>query len=133
MAGLGDIPVAGVLRAENYDRAKKFYTEVLGLKAQESTTEVTQEGMFEAGNGTMVMIYERPGMPAPENTTLGFGMSAERFDAIVGELRAKGVVFEEYDLPEIGLKTVNGVAEFGDNKAAWFKDSEDNIINLTTM
>ncbi len=133
MAGLGDIPVAGVLRAEDYDRAKKFYTEVLGLQAQQSSAEMTREGMFAAGAGTMVSIYERPGMPAPQNTTLGFAVPADRFDAVVEELRAKGVVFEEYDIPEIGLKTVNGVAEFAGNKAAWFKDSEDNIINIGTM
>ena len=36
--------------------------------------------------------------------------------------------FEEYDFP--GLKTVNGVATSGDGKAAWFKDSEGNIMAL---
>jgi len=133
MAGLGDIPVAGVLRAEDYDRAKKFYSEVLGLQARQLSTDMTREGVFAAGAGTMVSIYERPGMPAPQNTTLGFAVPADRFDAVVEELRANGVVFEEYDLPEIGLKTVNGVAEFDGNKAAWFKDSEGNILNIGTM
>ena len=48
------------------------------------------------------------------------------------DLRAKGVTFEDYDVPEIGLKTVNGIAEFEGTKAAWFKDSEDNIINIVS-
>jgi hypothetical protein len=39
------------------------------------------------------------------------------------------VVFEEYDLP--GLKTVNGIASFGELQGAWFKDSEGNILGLT--
>ena len=47
-------------------------------------------------------------MPAPENTVLGF--HAMDFDATMVDLRARGVVFEEYDIPEIGLKTVDGVA-----------------------
>jgi hypothetical protein len=53
---------------------------------------------------------------------------AEDLDAEVAELRARGVVFEEYDMP--GIKTVNGIVTAGGNKAAWFKDSEGNILAL---
>jgi len=42
--------------------------------------------------------------------------------------QAKGVVFEEYDMP--GLKTVNSIATAGGNKAAWFKDTEGNILAI---
>jgi len=133
MAGLGDFPVAGVLRADDFARAAKFYTEVLGLKANVSADVPTREGFFVAGDGTMVSIYERPGMPAPENTTLGFGVPADKFDEVVADLRAKGVTFEEYDIPEIGLKTVNGVASVGESKAVWFKDTEGNILNVGSM
>jgi predicted enzyme related to lactoylglutathione lyase len=132
MAGLGDYPVAGVLRAQDFARAKRYYTEVLGLTMREVVGPTT-EGMFAAGDGTMVSIYERPGMPAPQNTTLGFGVPLDKFDDVVGQLRAKGVVFEDYDIPEIGLKTVNGIAEMDGSKVAWFKDSEANIISLGTM
>ena len=69
----------------------------------------------------MVLIYERPGMPAPQNTTLGFNLPPDQFDAVAADLRARGVTFEDYDIPEIGLKTVNGIAEFEGAKAAWFK------------
>lgn len=132
MAGLADYPVAGVLRAEDYDRAKRFYTEVLGL-AEVTAGGPTQEGMFAAGDGTRVTIYERPGMPAPQNTTLGFGVPSARFDEVVADLRSRGVVFEEYDIPEIGLKTVSGVAEMDGGRAAWFKDSEGNILSIASM
>ena len=87
MAGLGDMVVGAVLRAEDFGRAKKFYTEVLGLKAEESGGP-TPEGMFTAGGGTMVSIYERPGMPAPQNTTLQFGVPKDRFEAAVADLPA---------------------------------------------
>lgn len=133
MPGLKDIPVAGVLRAEDFQRAKKFYTEVLGLAEAQESSALTHEGMFTAGSGTMVSVYERPGLPAPANTTLAFGVPADKFDAVMAELRAKGVTFEDYDLPEIGLKTVAGVATYEGNKVAWFKDSEGNIISLGTM
>jgi catechol 2,3-dioxygenase-like lactoylglutathione lyase family enzyme len=133
MAGLGDTMVCGVVRAGSYDRAKKFYTEALGLKQGQEFPGPGGGGMFEAGGGTMVMVYERGDLEAPENTVLGFAVSADRFDGLMAELRSKGVVFEEYDIPEMGLKTTNGVAELGGMKTAWFKDSEGNIINLAVM
>jgi hypothetical protein len=45
------------------------------------------------------------------------------------DLRSRGITFEEYDIP--GVKTVDGVAEFGNGeRGAWFKDSEGNILAL---
>jgi hypothetical protein len=43
-------------------------------------------------------------------------------------LRARGVEFEEYDLP--GIKTIEGVFEFAGYRAAWFKDDAGNIIEV---
>ena len=45
----------------------------------------------------------------------------------------KNWVFEEYDIPSMGLKTVNGIAEMGEMKGAWFKDSEGNILAVSNM
>ena len=39
-------------------------------------------------------------------------------EATVADLRGKGVAFEDYDLP--GVKTINGIAELGGIKGAWF-------------
>lgn len=133
MAGLGDTMVCGVVRAESYERAKKFYTEVLGLKQGVEFPGPGGGGMFEAAGGTMVMVYENPLLKAPENTVLGFGVSGDQFGTVMGDLRSKGVTFEEYDIPEMGLKTVNGMAEVAGMKSAWFKDSEGNILNLAQM
>ena len=52
---------------------------------------------------------------------------------VVDDLKAKGVAFEDYDIPEIGLKTVGGIAQFDGSKSAWFKDSEGNILNVASM
>jgi hypothetical protein len=51
--------------------------------------------------------------------------------AAVADLRSRGVVFEEYDFP--GLKTVDGVADLGDGSAAWFKDTEGNIVGVVEL
>jgi catechol 2,3-dioxygenase-like lactoylglutathione lyase family enzyme len=133
MAGLAQTRVCGVVRAESYERAKKFYTEVLGLKQGQEFPGPGGGGMFEAAGGTILMVYENPSLKAPENTTLGFGVSADRLDDLMADLRSKGVVFEEYDIPGVGLKTVNGVAEMSGMKSAWFKDSEGNILNIAVM
>ncbi len=127
MAGLADYEAGAIIRAEDYERAAKFYTEVLGLAPGETNEHLTREGMFIAGSGTTIGVYERPGMPAPQNTTLGFKVPVDKIEDVVADLRNKGVVFEEYDIPEIGLKTVNGIAEVEGMKSAWFKDSEGNI------
>ena len=133
MAGLAEAMVAGVVRAESYARAKKFYTETLGFKSAKEFPGTGGGGMFEAGGGSMFMVYENPGLKAPQNTVLGFGVPADRFAPLMDELRSKGVKFEEYDMPDMGIKTSNGVAEFDGMISAWFKDSEGNILNIMTM
>lgn len=132
MPALGEYMAAAVLRADDLGRAKKFYTEVLGLKEQPISGSAPQI-MLMAGAGTAVLIYERPGMPAPMNTALGFSLPADKFDGVVADLKAKSVAFEEYDIPEMGLKTVDGVAVMDGAKIAWIKDSEGNIISVGVM
>ena len=133
MATVGDMMACGVLRAEDFDRAKRFYTEVLGLTLVHEAAGPPREAILSAGQGTMICIYARPGMPAPQNTALAFRVPADGFEAFVEQARDRGVVFEEYDLPEVGLKTINSIAEMNERKRAWFKDPEGNIIGLVSM
>lgn len=129
---LGNYPAVAVLRAENLERAKKYYTDVLGI-AEDTSMSMQGMAFFSAGMGSQFTIYERPGMPAPQNTVLAFSVPLDAFDNVAADLRAAGVVFEEYDIPEVGLKTVNGVAEYDGSKTAWFTDTEGNILNLVSM
>ena len=118
--------VAPTLPATDINRAKKFYTEKLGLKESAKSSEEPNSASFDCGSGTMLYIYQRP--PAPSVHTLA-GWDVKDLESEMKELRARGVVFEEYDFP--GLKTVNGVATWGTSKNAWFKDSEGNILGLS--
>lgn len=131
MAGFAKYPVGPVIRAENLERAKTFYTDVMGYAVDERSA--PGGVLLQAGGGSLLMIYERPGMSAPENTTLGIPLPEEDFDGCVEYLRSKGVTLEDYDIPEIGLKTENGVAVYEGTKSAWFKDTEGNILNIATM
>lgn len=121
---LGEAPVAATLSAVDIKRAKKFYPDVLGLKL---ISEDAQGIMFGAGKGTRLFLYER-GPTRVDHTVASFDVS--NIEAHVKEMRAKGVKFEEYDVPEMGIKTINGIAATGKTKSAWFKDTEGNILSL---
>jgi catechol 2,3-dioxygenase-like lactoylglutathione lyase family enzyme len=114
-----------VLPAADLARATAFYRDVLGL-----TVAFEAEGgtAFTAGSGTMLFIYPH-GPTKADHTVAGF-MVAD-LDTVVAGLRANGVAFEDYDMP--GLKTVDGIADAGGTRAAWFKDSEGNILSIGSL
>jgi predicted enzyme related to lactoylglutathione lyase len=131
MARLHDIKATAILRAEDLARAREFYEQTLGLEIVDNAEGPT--GMFSVRTGpdSGFSVYERPGMPAPQNTTLG--MAVEDFDETVDYLREHGVALEDYEIPEIGLQTHDGVLEMDGAKTAWFRDSEGNIISVMSM
>jgi predicted enzyme related to lactoylglutathione lyase len=125
---LSNSMVAPSLPAVDIKRARKFYTEKLGLSIYKE--DPSPGIMFKAGEGTMLYVYQRAATKA-DHTAASFNV--KNIETEVKELKAKGVKFEEYDLPKMGIKTVNGIATVGDMKAAWFKDTEGNILGLAQM
>ena len=121
-----NLTVVATLPASNIDRAKKFYSEKLGF-----TPDMVQPdgGLFYKCKDSAFVVYPSQFAGTAKSTAMGF--QTDDIERIMKDLRSKGVVFEEYDLP--GLKTVHGVATLGDVKAAWFKDSEGNIIAIDQM
>lgn len=120
---LGNSPVAAILPVVDLERAKKFYEEKLGLQASE-----TSEGaMYECGQGSRLALYQREAPTKADHTAAGW--QVEDVEAVVQALGEKGVVFEQYDMP--GLKTdERGIATMEGTKAAWFKDTEGNILTV---
>jgi catechol 2,3-dioxygenase-like lactoylglutathione lyase family enzyme len=100
---LGNASATAVLPASDMDRAKAFYTEKLGLKVGDDFPGGID---LEAGNGTRIFIYPF-GLTTAGHTVAAFRVTDLAAEMV--ELRAKGVVFDDYDFP--GLKTVDGVAE----------------------
>ncbi|HEB12145.1 MAG TPA: VOC family protein [Actinobacteria bacterium] len=118
--------VAPILPAKDVQRAKDFYHDKLGLEVQsEKETGIT----LSAGSGTGLFVYQKDDMVNASHTVAGFNV--DNIEEEVDELKNQGVDFEEYDMP--GIKTVNGIADLGDTKTAWFKDSEGNIISIIQM
>lgn len=114
------------LPASDLGRAKKFYAEKLGLNP---LTESPGALFYVTGGGTRFTLFPTPNQTRGGHTQMGF--SVDDVEKSVAVLRAAGVVFEEYDFP--GLKTIGGVAQTGDVRAAWFKDSEGNLIGLVQL
>jgi len=112
------IPVADVARA------RKFYEDKIGLTPRE-----TYAGgvIYECGSGSWVFMYPSPGAGTSKASTAFWAV--DDVAAEVAALRARGVKFEDYDMP--GLKTVDGIATAGGAKTAWFKDSEGNILAIS--
>ena len=125
---LTNVPVRSTLPVVDLNRAKKFYEEKLGLKVVGE--DPSPGAVLQAGGGTQLYIYQRAATKA-DHTAASF--SVKDVEAEVKELKAKGVVFEEVSIPSMGVKTVGGVATFGELKAAWFKDTEGNILGISSM
>ena len=117
-------PIRPTIPVVDLNRAKRFYETTLGLKSVPADNGNTPgTAVFECGNGTRMELYQR-GPSKADHTVATFEVS--NIEEEVNALRGKGVIFEEYDMPEI--KTQNGIAIQGSVKGAWFKDSEGNIL-----
>jgi catechol 2,3-dioxygenase-like lactoylglutathione lyase family enzyme len=124
-----NIPIHAVLPASDLDRAKRWYSEKLGL---EPVSEYEYGGVQYETGGVMFLVY--PSQFAGTNKATAAGFRVDDFDEAVSVLRSNGVVFEDVDFGEMG-STVDGVITLADgkDKAAWFKDSEGNVLSLSSI
>ncbi|MFC2029627.1 VOC family protein [Chloroflexota bacterium] len=120
---LENAPFGVTLPVVDMERARRFYEETLGLKpVGEANPEMVQ---FGSGETPGVVLYRRDS-PTTADHTIG-GFVVDNVEETVDALAARGVVFEQYDMP--GLKTdARGIATTGTSRAAWFKDTEGNIL-----
>ena len=123
--------VATRLPAQDLVRARRFYAEKLGLEPIEERP----GGLRYRGRSGEFALFESVGGPSGEHTQMAWDV--DDLEETVGELRDRGVAFEEYDLP--GLTTVDGIAEVAGNypskggtgeRAVWFRDSEGNLLGI---
>ena len=112
-----------MLPAKDVARAKAWYADTLGLKPAE---EFGDNGAAYDLGGTRVFLYSTQFAGTAQHTVLTF--DTDDLTADMKALRARGVTFLDYDLP--GLKTKDGIADFGEIKNAWCKDSEGNILGF---
>jgi catechol 2,3-dioxygenase-like lactoylglutathione lyase family enzyme len=128
---LANARVATRLPAQDLERARRFYADKLGLEP----TEERPGGLLYRFPSGEFALYSSAGSSPGTFTQMGF--EVDDLEAVVTELKRRGVVFEEVDVP--GLETTDGIAEVQGNypskggkgeRAAWFRDSEGNMLGF---
>ena len=122
--------IASRLPAQDMDRARAFYADKLGLEPVEER----EGGLRYVCAAGEFALFQSAGAPSGAHTQMGW--EVDDIEATVRELRSRGVTFEKYDLP--GLRTVDGIADIEGNypskgtgeRAAWFRDSEGNLLGI---
>jgi catechol 2,3-dioxygenase-like lactoylglutathione lyase family enzyme len=120
---LNRAPVMTMLPVKDIERARDFYVNRLGLEAEG----LAADGKFVLrANGAKFGLIPKPEGTKAEHTAVGF--EVDDLAAAIRALEGRGVVFHDYDSP--GFKTVDHMIVLGTDKAAWFGDTEGNILCL---
>lgn len=120
---LGNYRIHAAIPVQDLDRARSFYGDTLDI------TSVADDdyGTNYSCKDSTFRIYATNSDEKSESTRAAFTID-DNFETVVKELQDRGVPFLEYDTPYI--KTVNGIAEVGGVKVAWFTDPDGNTLAL---
>src|SRR5438067_13737942 len=114
-----------VLLATDLDAARDFYQDQVGLEIlNENENAVT----FKCGSNHLAITKSTVGT-ADEQTQAAWRV--KDLDAELATLRSRGVKIEDYDLP--GLKTIEGIADIGFVRMAWFIDQERHCLGIMEL
>ncbi|MGH7685664.1 MAG: VOC family protein [Candidatus Dormibacteria bacterium] len=113
------------LPASDFERAKAFYAEKLGLTPSSDVP----GGAFYESNGTRFLLFPSGGVASGTHTQLGF--TVDDIAATVNDLKQRGVQFETYDFP--GFDKATGISSAGGVQSAWLKDSEGNLLGIVQL
>ncbi len=123
---LGDNQAVATVAVRDLAAAKKFYAEVLGLKQVDAEGE--EAVVYKTGAGQLTVYRSQfAGTNRATGVTWNVGQG---IDALVRDLKARGVAFEHYDMPD--MKRDGDIHSAGNTRAAWFKDPDGNIHGLVT-
>jgi len=118
-------PIRAYIPVSDLARARKFYEQTIGLEPKHV---VSNAVLYECG-GAEVFMYVTPNA-GTSKASQAFWQVAD-VEAEVADLKARGVQFEEYNLPGAPMK--NSIATGGGAKTAWFKDTEGNIMAVSQV
>ena len=121
---LGDSDAAVTIAVKDVNEAKKFYGETLGLKQEKESP----EGVTYRSGNTRILVY--PSGYAGTNQATYAGWQVNDIEAVVNDLKSKGVTFEHYPDMMEGMTLEGDVHVMGSMKSAWFKDPSGNILAL---
>lgn len=110
---LSECSVIAKLPAADIERARRFYSEKLGLAATPGAA--PGHFLYQCG-GTTFALYETPGRASGTHDQMVFSVSD--LETVVRQLKARGVVF------------TGDIAADEHTQTAWFKDSEGNLLSV---
>jgi catechol 2,3-dioxygenase-like lactoylglutathione lyase family enzyme len=123
---LDTFPVFAVLPSSDLERARAWYHDHLGM---DPTKEDPGGLWYSCAGGTWFVVTRSAYAGSARNTAASFQVAG--LDEVMAAMRGSGVVFEEYDLPD--FTTTDGVFTWGPYRAAWFKDVDGNVIELSEV
>ena len=123
---LKDRNSSAIVAVRDIARAREFYAGVLGLEIEEGGG--GDMLIFRTG-GTQLCVYPSEFAGTNRANAVVWGVGDE-LEAIVADLRGKGVSFERYDFE--GATFADGIHRFGGFGAAWFKDPDGNILHINS-
>ena len=119
---LQDSPMYSYIPAKDLARARRFYEGTLGFRVKQ---EINGGVVYESAGGTACFLYPTPNAGTSQASQAFWDV--KDIDAEVAELERRGVTLEKYDMPGTDAR---GITTAGGAKAAWFKDSEGNIMAI---
>jgi catechol 2,3-dioxygenase-like lactoylglutathione lyase family enzyme len=120
---LGSGKLMGFLPTKDYDKARTFFEQKLGLEF----VSLDQYALVMRVGGHMIRIVEMPDFTPLQGTVLGW--QVQNIEAVAKWLQGRGVATEKYPFVqdrELGIWT----APSGD-KVAWFKDPDGNVLSIS--
>ena len=134
---LRDHDSSAIVAVSDMDRARDFYSDVLGLELASGGGEgATGEALVYKTGATRLTVYPSKEAGTNRANAVCWGVGAD-LDAIVADLAAKGVKFEHY--PDIGrldgdVHVIDGQGPNGsDARLVWFKDPDGNILHINNL
>jgi catechol 2,3-dioxygenase-like lactoylglutathione lyase family enzyme len=122
---LATFPIHPALPPADLARARAWYEDKLGFLPEQED----MGGLWYRSGGQSFLVFGTHNAGTAGNTAAGWTVTG--IEAVMDELRARGVVFEIYDIP--GAEVVDGLHTMGGYKACWFRDSEANILELSQV
>jgi predicted enzyme related to lactoylglutathione lyase len=123
-----DTPAFASFSTNDIQKAKAFYGTTLGIAIEEYMPGMLTLKTKGAGD---VNIFLKQQHIAATFTVLNFVV--DDIAACIEALTSKGISFEQYAGDEAIFTDEQGIAEFGGAKAAWFKDTAGNLLQLLQM
>ena len=123
---LSDASYAAALPCSDLQRAESFYADKLGLVP---VGEMPDRIFYKGRNGTEFFLFASSGKASASADQMRF--SVADIEAEVRGLKQQGVQFEEFDFP--GFDKATSIAWVIDHSAAWFKDSEGNLLAIVEL